>query len=548
MRSNEFYNEFNEKIKDLDLSQLKDVINNIIRKIPESKYDEVINIFNINVNHINEQETIDKIKEYKEKFELVDRFELYFHATGYEDYGDSYSPWGGDWVWEYTDEDDVSSLIEGATMLAVELTNKRQYKYAKELFDLVLYTNYQVMDDDGGDDFEISLTELKENNLININVDIVCLYAIYVTYQYSNESVRAKNIYEYFKNDNFKDISIEDSFKLGIDVLKETDKFLYDWINLLLTKPGNIEYRLLKEVFEYNNYNNYKQYIDKLSKNHPNIYIDIFNYLVKDNKITEIIDIGNKALSILDKELTIRNDIALYLAKYDEENKEKYLIESFKSNTNVPNLLRIINNGYFLKYKDEIKKIICVNNKGQSYSKVNELKKNVINKEDYNYLKFFIGDFDYFFDECMKVKSSLGWSGSFIQYGVYLWLLYFNKNNNSKVYNSILSKTFNKLGFIEDMLFLDNEYTLIFNKWKKQFDISNKDKYIDWLKIIVDKRVDAIVSNGYRGSYFKAAILVVALGEVLESNNIQNKQEFVNIYHQKYSRRSSFRKELNKYM
>lgn len=57
-----------------------------------------------------------------------------------------------------------------------------------------------------------------------------------------------------------------------------------------------------------------------------------------------------------------------------------------------------------------------------------------------------------------------------------------------------------------------------------------------------------MVSNGYRGSYFKTAILVVALGEVLESHNIQKKQEFVNIYHQKYSRRSAFRKELNKYM
>ena len=60
--------------------------------------------------------------------------------------------------------------------------------------------------------------------------------------------------------------------------------------------------------------------------------------------------------------------------------------------------------------------------------------------------------------------------------------------------------------------------------------------------------MDAIVSNGHRGSYFKAALLVVAFAEVLESNNIQQKQEFVNKYHQKYSRHSSFRRELNKYM
>ena len=327
MKSNEFYSEFNKQIESLNLKQLRDVTNNIIRKIPTSKYDEVLNIFNNNKENINEQEIINTIKKYKDKFKLIDNFELYFHATGYEDYGDYYNPWGGDWIWEYSDEDDVSSLIEEATMFAVDLTNKRQYKYAKQLFDLILYTNYRFLDDDGGDNFEISLKELKDNNLMNINVYAICLYAMYVTYQYSNESIRAKNIYGYFKSENFKDVSIEDSFKLGTEILNKTNKFWHDWICLLLTNPGNIEYRLLKEAFEYNDYDNYQQYIEKISDNHPKLYRDIFNYLIKDNKINEIINIGNKALSVIKKNLTIRNDIALYLVKYDEENKEKYIMK-----------------------------------------------------------------------------------------------------------------------------------------------------------------------------------------------------------------------------
>ena len=223
-------------------------------------------------------------------------------------------------------------------------------------------------------------------------------------------------------------------------------------------------------------------------------------------------------------------------------------MESFKSNTDVPNLLRIINNGYYFKSKDEIEKTICINDNSQTNFRIAELKRNTINHENYNYLEFFTGNFEYFFDQCIKIKKSLGWSGSFIQYGVYLWLLYFNNNDNSKVYNTILSQTFSKLGFKEDMLFLDRENKLIFDKWKKQFEITNKNEYIDWLKKVIDKRVDAIVSNGHRKSYFKAGLLVVALGEVLESNNIQSKASFVNIYHQKYSRRSAFRKELNEYM
>ena len=523
MRSNEFYNKFNKNIEGMNLEQLKDIIMNVIRKIPETKYEEILDIFNKKIDIISEKEIKEKIEEYDKKFKQIDDFELYFHATGYEDYGEYYNPWGGDWVWEYTDDDDIGILIKEATLFAVDLINKKQYKYAKELIDKILYTNYQI------------------------NVNILCLYAIYTTYQCTNESNRAKYIYEYFKSDNFKNISIEDSFKLGTEILLDIDKFWNNWIVFLLTKSGDIEYRLLKEAFEYNNYNNYEKYIDKILENHPKIYIDIFNFLIKGHKINEIIEIGNKVLPKLDKDLIIRNDISLYLAKYDNKNKEKYIIEAFKSQTDIPNLFRIINNGYLKKYEKEINEYICITNENRNF-KITELERNTVTKENYNYLKFFTGNFEDFFKECLKVKNSLGWSGSFIQYAIYLWLLYFNKNIDSKVYNNILTQTFNKLSFKDNTLFLDEDYSIVFEKWKVQFKIYDKNKYIDWLKDIIDKRVDAIVSNSHRKSYFKAAILVVALNEVLESNDIQNKDDFINYYYKKYSRHSAFRRELNKYM
>lgn len=44
----------------------------------------------------------------------------------------------------------------------------------------------------------------------------------------------------------------------------------------------------------------------------------------------------------------------------------------------------------------------------------------------------------------------------------------------------------------------------------------------------------------------KAAFLVVSLGEVLETNNIEKKEQFVNSYQKKYYRRSLFMQELDK--
>ena len=71
------------------------------------------------------------------------------------------------------------------------------------------------------------------------------------------------------------------------------------------------------------------------------------------------------------------------------------------------------------KELEEINKLICINDNGERYFKIGELTKNTINKSEYYFLKFFTGSFDVFFNECSKVKKPLGWSNSFIQYGVY---------------------------------------------------------------------------------------------------------------------------------
>lgn len=542
MNSSAFFKKVNDELKDRDKKEILDIVNNLIRKIPKSKYDEVICMLGNN----DKLENIElKIEEYKAKFKMIDDLDLYFHATGHEDYDNYY--WG-DWIWEYSDDDNVGDLIKEATYYAVNLVNHKEYKYAKELLDLIIYTNYQYLDDDGGDFYEISLKELQEEFLININVYTLCTYAIYATYQSSPKSLRAKNIYDYFKNENFRDVSVEDAFKLGTEILTELDDFFTSWINLLIDKKDSIAYRLLKEALVYNNFNNYEKYIKAFAVNHPKIYLDIFDYLIKEERIDEVIRVCNIALSYLDKDLTIRNDILLFMAKYDSSNKEKYIIESFESNSTVANLLRIINNGYYLKYKEKIKEIIDSNKSNTNNSESNELNKNYVDRDTYNYLQFFLGNFDKFYDVCLSNKKYLGWTYSFIETAVYLWLLVLNNNISSVLFLNVLEDTFSRLEIKDNTLFLDDNYSILFNKWKDNFELLDKDKYLTWLEEAIDKRVIAIVEGNHRKSYYKAAKLIVALGEVMESNEIvDDKEEFINNYYQKYSRRTAFRSELKKY-
>lgn len=547
MNSNEFYKKLNEKISTLDKEQLESFIINIIRKIPESKYIEVLDILGEKAE-ISEENYISKINTYKEKFKQIDVAELTFYISSCEN--EYYNYWDSNWTIEYYDSDNVGNIVDEAIDLAIELTNKKLYKLAKELMDTIIFTNYRAYEEDSGDFYELNLRDLKSEKLITADITEFLQYAIYATYQASNENERAINIYNYFKISDFKEIKVEDSFKLGLEVLKNMDAFWDSWINLLITEPGETEYRLLKEALEYNNFNNYDKYVKGFAKSHPRIYLDLFDFLNAFDRQKEIIEVGNIAISEVDDKYIIKSDIALYLANYDIQNKEKYFVMAFISNSNVPNLLRIINNGYFKKYEDVIKNALVIDEEYDSkyrFIKNNELIENGINRFLYIILNFFIGNFNLFFDECYNVKNPLGWSGSFIQDAVNLLLLYFNENTDSKVYNSIIHSTFFELGFGKYSEISDDDYTKIFLKWKENFKIPNADENIRWLKTTIENRANEIVGNNHRGSYFKAAILIVALGEVLESNNIQSKDDFINGYHTKYVRHRAFRSELDKY-
>ena len=63
--------------------------------------------------------------------------------------------------------------------------------------------------------------------------------------------MRAKKIYEYFTNENFRDVELTVSFKLGTEILKDLDDFIHSWILELTSKKIGIVYRLLKDIFEY---------------------------------------------------------------------------------------------------------------------------------------------------------------------------------------------------------------------------------------------------------------------------------------------------------
>lgn len=393
MNSKEFYETIKEKLNNLDLFEIKEFVCNLIRKIPDDKYDEVLAMLDLG----NTYDVLDiekKIEEFELKFNKIDECEFHFYAGGYEDY-DSYDYWGDNWVWEYYDEDNLGSLIESAYLYATHLVNKCLYDYAKQLLDLIISTNYQAYDDDAGEFYELSLTDLSRHHLIQIDVDTLCLYAIYATYQIGEDS-RVQKIHDYFQNEAFRNIHVEDSFSLGSEVLKDIDEFWREWIMFLSNTSGKTEYRLLKEALVCNFYANYDDYIKNIACNHPQIILDLFNYLYSQEKIEELLEVGRKVLQYIDDKLLIKSDIFLYLARLDDSIRKNCIFEAFQSNSNVANLLRIINNGYLNDYKEEINYFLKYDEKDNRLPFDDELEENHVTKDNYYYLQFFLGNFDFF--------------------------------------------------------------------------------------------------------------------------------------------------------
>ena len=140
----------------------------------------------------------------------------------------------------------------------------------------------------------------------------------------------------------------------------------------------------------------------------------------------------------------------------------------------------------------------------------------------------------------------MGWSSGFKGIAVPLFVLLLDKNKKiTKAGERLIDGIVYRLGFIED----DKKHFVDwFLKWKEKVLLTNEqyEKYIAWLKKEVDKRTEAVVGGGYRNSYYKAAVLITALGETMESNGeLHGRMVMIEHYKKIHSRKRAFRAEFD---
>ncbi|NMA48791.1 MAG: hypothetical protein GX947_03340 [Tissierellia bacterium] len=333
--------------------------------------------------------------------------------------------------------------------------------------------------------------------------------------------------------------------------------FMEEWISFLRNKEGDRAGELLLEACLYQGGISRLCEVARVEfSRYPVLFKYACEYLFNENRDLECEKLGLEATNLISEDLIIRGEIEDITSKAATRLKHLDIVEKcyeaeFYSKSTLNNYLRLFELPYYENIIDKATKhaeTLPENSmsKFDYYNK--QMRMNNLSEDYKDVIKFFNGEFEYIYNKCKKDKSTLGWSSGFKGIGVPLFILLLYKDKKAtKAREQLMNSIIYRVGFVEaDIESFSNKFL----NWKEKQVLTEKqyEKYIEWLKKEVDKRVEAVVGGGYRKSYYKAAILIATLGETLESNGMSNgKVVTIEHYKKMHSRKSAFKAEFESF-
>ena len=413
------------KMQEMLSEEQKKSLQEIIKECKKTDVDETTQPEQARMSQELVEEKMRQIQKWQEQ---IDEGEIYLNTEEYEDYSSGY--WDADWITEYYDNQGVGDKLMYMIRFAEDCVEDRRYQEANEIYEW-LWEMSVFTDNEFGDPVDIEL--LGDNNLIHTDMKRLALLTLYADYQRLPPEKRAEDMYLYFSFNVFFEIHMEEIFHVGKEKLKDTERFWKDWIELLKSKNGDMEARLLKEAVLY--CKGIEGLLEMAEENvsiHPSLYLAVMDEYEKEHFYEKIEEVGKDALDKIDANLTIRGKIALktaYVSSHlmHEEEMMQFCWECFCSDSTVKNYLRLFGTEEMAKrYGMRGKEVLThrIKETTESSWKNTELRRNVIDDYEYYSLIFYTGDFEKVKNISKNPQGSLGWSSSFIRDGIRLFLIY----------------------------------------------------------------------------------------------------------------------------
>ena len=549
MNYKEFLNKVDNKLLEMSEKEKTALIHEFARITKEENRKAFLEIIE---NKVETKSYENQLNDIYSWFTKINNKEIYFECTGDEIYNDH---WHGQWVYEYSDKFKIGSKIENSLQIAENLLYQKNYKEAYKLYNTICMTLYSAIDIDCEETNELDFEELHEENLININLRHTAINLLYSQYQASSPEKRVENLYSSFQWNMFNNIRIDEIFSVGPEEINGVDDFIEEWIDYLKTNDEQLAAKLLADILtSYSNMNKLSEAAKETMAIHPSISLIYCKKLLERNEFETIINFGKEILVKMDTDIQIRSNIlniAAFAAEKmnDTHMKSTFAMDAFYSKSSILNYIKLFDTDNYKKYSED--GIIYINTLPEIDLEIRhhrnfEKLKNTISEKEKNIIRFFNMEFEEIQQICEN--EQLGWIYGNSEIIIPLFLLMLDKRSSYSKAGKRLIEDIQSSSFFEIETYNRpfNEYFFI---WKEKVNLSKEeyDKYILWCEKQVEKIVSDITNKNSRHVYYKAAELLVQMGEVLESNGkLNGKLLTANHYKKINSRKSAFKAEIDK--
>ena len=496
----------------------------------------------------------------------------YEFTTGWgwdHEYGEERA-WGDDtWVSEI---DDLFDRI-------LEFYESGNYEIARQAFESLFEIYHGGME-------EGQFSGYDQDEMIETDLDEAVLKYLRCIYLTEPPSERPQAIWDALRRLSFdaKDINIHGLMNVSMEELPRLEEFGRQWMEFLRKeKASRLATNLLKEAVRlFQGARGLEVLATGEGEKYPSAYLEWLEALKKENKQEEIVRAASLGLEKLPDRLQIRAKIAEYLYAAALTLKRKDLLdralkEAFFADPSLERLLDFLENAEnseerFKRLQEALIRVRMVQKKkgGERTGNLDRLPDFFEGEIPENLelqIDLLKGDYERAAAQMEKSKP-LGWSSGKDPGALGAPFFMFAKWDSGKKLAANLAELWKDATSPDP--FYSHDYEGIWNgeedlrdslrsrKTEPRFrnlleeilkeiplPENGKDDYFHQAEKIVLRRIDAIVGNKHRQSYWKAAQLLLAVAEVYWSNGETAKgQKIIDRVREKYRHHSAFRKEM----
>ena len=539
----DFYDQVESLLTTKSANELKAFVMKIAEKIPESTREMFLTVLeNKQVivskdasSDFKPEKILNRIRELLEEVEDYD-IEAYYNDDWYDHDSD------------YTIDSDDGFCDEFYFCYsgAVSLVEHGLFVDAAEAFAMLLQTieefdAFNESNDCGPFYFETFISE----GMLDVDMKKMRVLRVYSALMVPVENMdelfcEAYNMLRRISNK----LMFSDFLHAGSEMVPNADAVVKNWISFLFSQPPDVASPMINEAAKLSGNGEsvieiMEDFVKTSGAKEPKAYIDLCELYVENGQVglDQIISVAEDGLRNTDVNTRNRDRLAKLLAQHAKKtgNQTAYryaITECFFSATNLQNYLPLL----------------CLGERGTieaAMQHLDETEKPGVSRymtsSDTNYyaIHFLNQDYDLVFKAISSDDAALGWSSSLKGMTIPLFIgLLAGFEKRALIIQKIIGEAlhYENAAFVYECL-------------RDNIGAYTADQEQTWYARCVSEvsgRTDAIVSGKHRGSYFKAAQLLVAIAEMRLYRKEEMPFGIIQSFVTKYPRHTAFREELRR--